>query len=116
MTKNDGEIVEETREQEIARIPLYRGDPSRWPRHVRGISVEESGYFGVDKDGNLHWDGTRIEMKKISLRWPERTIAISGVTIALFMLILEGWQWGCQLRASSTDWCPPPSQGIGYEN
>lgn len=35
-----------------------------WPNDVRPISLETLGFLGVDPEGNLYWDGKRLEVRQ----------------------------------------------------
>jgi hypothetical protein len=53
-----------TREEELREVPLWTANKERWPPGVRGIGTEEMDCLGVDRRGNLYWDGKPVEVRR----------------------------------------------------
>jgi hypothetical protein len=77
-----------TSEDELREVPLWRANKGTWPPGVREIRVEEADCLGVDRHGNLYWDGKPVEVRHIWLsllltRW-QQVGAVIVVVSALF--------------------------------
>ena len=93
-----------TREEELKEVPLWTATTERWPPGVRTISLDkEMDCLGVDRHGNLYWDGKPVEVRRFSLtRWQAfwagvvAAFAIAG-SIGAFA---QGWaayhDWACR--------------------
>jgi hypothetical protein len=55
-------VAERTREDELREVPLWRANKGAWPSGVRPIGMEEIDCVGVDRLGNLYWDGKPVEV------------------------------------------------------
>lgn len=95
------------REKELCSVPPKPADKANWPKGVRTIGQDELDKLGVDRWGRIYWDGKTVEIREFRLRWPERIIAFIGVFFAVIAVIIQTWQWGCQLEWLSTNICPP---------
>ena len=78
-----------------------------WPKGVRTVSWNEMDLLGVDRQGRLYWDGRAVEVRELTLKWPERTLAVSGILVAIVAVVIQSWQWGCELAWLQAGWCPP---------
>lgn len=71
--------------------------PPDWPEGVRPISVEGVGLFGIDTDGQLYWDGKRVEtVSRLSLTRRQRIVAGAaalGTAFGGFAVFME-WLLG----------------------
>ncbi len=48
-----------------------------WPAHVSSIGMDRLDYLGIDRDGNLYWDGKRVEVRRpLSLTFWQRAGAV----------------------------------------
>jgi hypothetical protein len=57
-----------TREEELKEVPLWTANKDSWPPGVRTISMDqEMDCLGVDRHGNLYWDGKPVEVRHFSL-------------------------------------------------
>jgi hypothetical protein len=92
-----------TREEELREVPLWRPNKDRWPPGVRTVGMDEVDCLGIDRHGNLYWDGKPVEVRRFSLtRWQAfwtgvvATFAIAG-SIGAFA---QGWaayhDWACR--------------------
>jgi len=52
-----------SREDELREVPLWKANKERWPPGVREIAMEEQDCLGIDRRGNLYWDGKPIELQ-----------------------------------------------------
>lgn len=118
MVENDEERRKrqnEEREDELRRIPLQEIDKAKWPRGVREIAMHETGGLGIDKDGQLYWNGTPVEIvsQRLDLTaWQN----IIGGAVALFTLItalatsVQAWtayhDWACKVHWPVATKCP----------
>jgi hypothetical protein len=73
-----------TREDELREVPLWKANKELWPPGVREIAVEEQDCLGIDRYGNLYWDGRPIEVRYIFLT---RRQAVWAVIIAISALV-----------------------------
>jgi hypothetical protein len=103
------------REEELLRVPVQNIDKSKWPTHVRPISISETGGLGIDHDRRLYWDGKPVEIisQRIDLT---RTQTFIGLSVAIFTLIaalatvVQAWtayhEWACKVGWSVLAKCP----------
>jgi hypothetical protein len=91
-----------TREDELREVPLWKANKELWPPGVREIDMEEQDCLGIDRYGNLYWDGRPIEVRYILLT-PRQTvwaviIAVSAL-IGAIGAVTQGWvayeNWAC---------------------
>lgn len=94
------------RDEEMRQVPPWVANKP-WPKGVRSVGMEELDVLGVDRRGGLYWDGHPIEVHAVSLKWPERSLAVAGIVVAIMAVVIQGWQWGCDLTWISSVWCPP---------
>ena len=98
--------MNEQRNEELRLVPPWVANKP-WPKGIRTVAVEELDVLGVDRQGNLYWDGHPIEIREVSLKWPERSLAIAGILVAIVAVIIQSWQWGRDLTWVAATWCPP---------
>jgi hypothetical protein len=103
------------REDELRRVPLQKIDKTRWPRHVRPISMAESDGLGIDNDGRLYWNGKPVEIigRRVDLT---RVQAAFAIAVAVFTIIgaiggaAQGWvayhDWACRNKQPALLSCP----------
>lgn len=103
------------REDELKRIPPQKIDKSRWPRHVRPISMGEADGLGIDNEGRLHWNGKPVEIigRRVDLTRGQSLIAI---VVAVFTVVggigaaAQGWaayhDWACKNKQPALLSCP----------
>ena len=63
-----------SREDELREVPLWKANKERWPPGVRETAMEEQDCLGIDRRGNLYWDGKPIEVRYFGLtltRWQQ---------------------------------------------
>lgn len=72
-----------------------------WPVHVWAIGLDRLDYLGVDRDGNLYWDGERVEVRKpLSLTFWQK---VGAVTVTLSTIVAAG----AAVASALADWfCP----------
>lgn len=94
-----------TREDELREVPLWKANKERWPPGVREIDVEEQDCLGIDRYGNLYWDGRPIEVRYFWLtltRWQTVWAVIVAVSalIGAIGAATQGWMayedWACR--------------------
>ena len=94
-----------SREDELREVPRWKANKERWPPGVREIAMEEQDCLGIDRYGNLYWDGRPIEVRYFWLtltRW-QQVGAVIVVVSALFGAMSAatlGWvayaDWACR--------------------
>jgi hypothetical protein len=92
-----------TREDELRDIPLWKANKQTWPAGVREIGMEETDCLGVDRRGNLYWDGKPVEVRHF---WLTRWQRVGAVIVTLSALIVaiaavtQAWvayeDWACR--------------------
>jgi hypothetical protein len=92
-----------TRDDELREVPLWKANKQNWPAGVREIGMEETDCLGVDRRGNLYWDGKPVEVRHF---WLTRWQKVGVVIIAISALIggigaaALGWvayeEWACR--------------------
>jgi hypothetical protein len=82
MTEPEVERKNRQREDELRRVPLQKIDKSKWPSHVREISIPETAGLGIDNNGRLYWNGRPVEIigQRLDLTWWQNIVAI-GILI-----------------------------------
>src|SRR5436190_19511189 len=55
-------MTERTRQDELSDVPLWKANKQTWPRGVRPIGQGELDCLGIDRRGDLYWDGKPIEV------------------------------------------------------
>ena len=75
--------------------------PNHWPKGVRPVSLEGLSYLGVGSDGELHWDGKPIAVRK--------TLDLKPYQIVYAVLTLLVASVGASAAAVSAyvDWSSP---------
>jgi len=91
-----------TREDELREVPLWKANKELWPPGVREIDMEEQDCLGIDRHGNLYWDGRPIEVRYILLTSRQTVWAVIIAVSALIGAIgaaTQGWvayeNWAC---------------------
>jgi hypothetical protein len=102
-------------DDELRRIPVTEIDKSKWPADVRGISIEETGGLGIDRNGRLHWNGKPIEIIAQHLDLT-RLQTVTAAAIAVCTLItavatsVQAWtayhEWACKAHWAVYARCP----------
>ena|SRR5436190_22589419 len=46
-----------TRQDELRELPLWRANKAAWEPGIRTVGLEEIDCLGIDRHGNLYWDG-----------------------------------------------------------
>lgn len=83
-----------TREEELREVPLWKPNEQTWPPGVRRIGSDELDCLGIDRRGNLYWDGKPVEVRHF---WLTRWQKVGAVIIAISALIgaigaaAQGW-------------------------
>lgn len=81
-------------------------DTSRWPAGVRQITIDETGWLGLDDEGRLYWDGNPVEVgRRLTLsRWQKAgaiTVAIAAVLGGFGGFVqgaIAGHEYGCEKK------------------
>ena len=102
-----------TREDELKEVPLWTANKQAWPPGVRAIGQDELDCLGVDRRGNLYWDGKPVEVRHFSLTFWQKVGAVIIAGSALVAAIgagFQGWtayhDWACRV-----DW-PAATCGV----
>ena len=96
-----------TREDEFREVPLWKANKEKWPPGVREIAVEEQDCLGIDRYGNLYWDGMGVEARHLWLsllltRWQQvgAVIVVISALIGAVGAAAQGWvayeDWACR--------------------
>ena len=76
-----------TREEELREVPLWKANKGAWPPGVRPIGMDEADCLGVDRRGNLYWDGKPVEVRNFALTFGQKVwagiVAVSAVVGAV---------------------------------
>ena len=60
-----------------------RADPSKWPKGVRVLGINEQDNLGIDDQGQLYWDGRPVVVSRgIDLTFWQKVAAFAGVISA----------------------------------
>jgi hypothetical protein len=91
-------MTERTSEDELREVPLWRANKETWPPGVREIRVEEAECLGIDRHGNLYWDGKPVEVRHIWLslsltRWQQvgAVIVVVSALICAIGAVTQAW-------------------------
>jgi hypothetical protein len=94
-----------SREDELREVPLWKANKERWPPGVREIAMEEQDCLGIDRYGNLYWDGRPIEVRYFWLlltRWQQvgAVIVVVSALLGAISAVTLGWvayaDWACR--------------------
>jgi len=105
-----------TREDELREVPLWKANKERWPPGVREIAMEEQDCLGIDRRGNLYWDGKPIEVRYFGLtltRWQQvgAAIVVVSALIGAIGVATQGWvaydDWACRAGLPSVACAQP---------
>jgi hypothetical protein len=88
-----------TREDELREVPLWRANKESWPAGVRTIGLDVEGdCLGIDRRGNLYWDGKPVEVRHSWLtlwltRWQQvgAVIVVGSVLVGGIGAAAQGW-------------------------
>ncbi|WP_139043893.1 hypothetical protein [Allomesorhizobium alhagi] len=110
---NEMPIEQRIRDEELGRIPMWIANKERWPKDVRTVGMDEFDNLGIDRLGNLYWDGKAIEIRRISLSGGQKILASFIAFVGFWAAVgatLQGWtsahSWLCELHWLSQPWCP----------
>jgi hypothetical protein len=99
---------------ELREVPLWKANKERWPPEVRKIAMEEQDCLGIDRRGNLYWDGKPIEVRYFGLtltRWQQVGAAIVVVSALIGAIGVAGWvaydDWACRAGLPSVACAQP---------
>jgi hypothetical protein len=91
-----------TREDELRELPQWRANKAAWEPGVRTVGLEELDCLGIDRHGNLYWDGKPVEVRHV---WLTRWQKVGAVVIAVSAIVgaigaaTQGWvaynDWAC---------------------
>jgi hypothetical protein len=90
-----------TRDEELKAVPHWKANKQRWRDGVRAIGQDELDCLGIDRSGNLYWDGHPIEVRRFSLTFWQ---GVGAVTVALSAVVAavgtaaQGWAAACNLH------------------
>jgi hypothetical protein len=71
-----------TREDELRELPQWRANKAAWEPGVRTVGLEEC--LGIDRHGNLYWDGKPVEVRHV---WLTRWQKVGAVVIAVSAIV-----------------------------
>jgi hypothetical protein len=103
------------RAREMEEVPFQKIDESKWPKGVRQIAMGETGGFGIDRDGRLHWNGKPVEIigQRLDLTKAQFVIAfvvaVATVLTALATCVvgLTAYNdWACKADWPAVVSCP----------
>jgi hypothetical protein len=60
-------MLDRTREEELHEVPPWKANKAAWPRGVRPIGQDELDCLGIDRRGNIYWDGTPVVIRSFAL-------------------------------------------------
>jgi hypothetical protein len=72
-----------TREDELKELPQWRANKAAWEPGVRTVGLEELDCLGIDRHGNLYWDGKPVEVRHVWTRWQK----VGAVVIAVSAIV-----------------------------
>ena len=85
--RGDLPVTARTREEELREVPLWKANKGAWPPGVRPIGMDEADCLGVDRRGNLYWDGKPVEVRNFALTFGQKVwagiVAVSAVVGAV---------------------------------
>jgi hypothetical protein len=88
-----------TREEQLRAVPPWQPNEQAWPPSVRAIGQDELGCLGIDRSGNLYWDGKPVEVRHFSLtRWQRVGAVIVGLFAAVAAIATSVQAWVAALR------------------
>ena len=104
-----------TREDELREVPLWRANKESWPAGVRTIGLDVEGdCLGIDRRGNLYWDGKPVEVRHFWLtRWQKvgAVIIVVSALIGAIGAAAQGWvaydDWACRAGLPSVACAQP---------
>ena len=71
----------------MREVPLWKANKGAWPPGVRPIGMDEADCLGVDRRGNLYWDGKPVEVRNFALTFGQKVwagiVAVSAVVGAV---------------------------------
>jgi len=89
-----------TRDDELKMVPLWKANKANWPPGVREIGQDELNCLGIDRAGDIYWDGHPIEVRHFSLTYWQRvgaiTVAVS-TAVAAVATSIQAWSAACDL-------------------
>jgi hypothetical protein len=96
-----------TREEELREVPLWKANKETWPPGVREIDMEEQDCLGIDRYGNLYWNGKPVGARHVWLTlWLTRWQQVGAVIVVVSILVgaiggaIQGWaayeDWACR--------------------
>ena len=77
------------REEKFKLVSLYHPDQGSWPRSVRAVGPKELDNLGIDRKGQLYWDGKPIQTQnRIRLNGWQALFGIMAAlaTVGLFAI------------------------------
>jgi hypothetical protein len=96
-------VTARTRDDDLKDVPLWKANKEAWPPGVRSVGIEEIDCLGVDRRGNLYWDGKAVEVRRLLLT---RKQALWGIVVGVFAIVgafgaaAQGWaaynDWACR--------------------
>ena len=93
-----------TRDDELKEVPLWKANKATWPPGVRTVGLDEADCLGIDRRGNLYWDGKEVEVRHFSLTRRQAFIAVVVAVSAVIGAVgafAQGWvayhDWACRV-------------------
>ena len=106
-------MTERTRQDELSDVPLWKANKQTWPRGVRPIGQGELDCLGIDRRGDLYWDGKPVEVRHLRLTGWQRFWA----TLVSLFIIVGGLGSCTQGLVSYHAWaCGTGSPTLGCSN
>jgi hypothetical protein len=69
-------MLDRTGEEELQDVPLWVANKAAWPQGVRPVGVDELHCLGIDRRGNIYWDGKPVEVRHFVLTRSQKIWAI----------------------------------------
>jgi hypothetical protein len=95
-------VTERTREDELREVPLWKANKAAWPPGVRSVGIDEADCLGIDRSGNLYWDGKPVEVRRFALTFWQKVwggIVAASVVVSAIGAGVQGWtaynDWAC---------------------
>ena len=97
------------REEELREVPVWKVNRGAAPG-VRLIGMDEADCLGVDRRGNLYWDGKPVEVRNFALTFGQKVwagiVRVSAVVGAVGAATQGCGSTTSGRAASDGGWCP----------
>jgi hypothetical protein len=96
------QMIMQDNTNDASELPQWRANKAAWEPGVRTVGLEELDCLGIDRKGNLYWDGKPVEVRHV---WLTRWQKVGAVVIAVSAIVgaigaaTQGWvaynDWAC---------------------